>query len=340
MSADTFRVLFRKYWIVLIPLIWVLAWTSRDWLMGSAAQQDAAAPPEVLTTAAVPPSMTPMVASPTNAVPAVPYPLPMPVAAIAPDPEVSSASGQTPEPPSVTIPQAVAAPAPVDPLATSPLSETDVVSPLPLPDVLADELPDVLADVTPDVLPDALADETTESIPLADTASPAPAAATATSAPVAAPPSASSQTADSTAATAAAHTASAAEVAPTSVATATATVPNRDVATVSASTTPTSASSLQMQAQWMLRTRGPQAAATFLESRLGTVSPDLPGLADLYGELGNLYFSAGNAASGLRAFDAALGLLAEEERARMIRRMEPWYERHHPEGRAHLEQFR
>jgi len=88
------------------------------------------------------------------------------------------------------------------------------------------------------------------------------------------------------------------------------------------------------------RDRGPRGAAEVLEEGLRGLPADTPELADLFGELGNFHFLAGNFAAALSAYDSAVKALPEAERAAMLRRLAPIYDRFHPQGRSHLEQFR
>ncbi|MFO8005333.1 tetratricopeptide repeat protein [Thioalkalivibrio sp.] len=88
------------------------------------------------------------------------------------------------------------------------------------------------------------------------------------------------------------------------------------------------------------RNRGPAAAAAVLAAGLRELPADVPGRADLYGEMGNYHFAAGNFTAALAAYDSALRVLPEEERGTMLRRLAPVYDRYHPVGRSHLEQFR
>jgi tetratricopeptide (TPR) repeat protein len=88
------------------------------------------------------------------------------------------------------------------------------------------------------------------------------------------------------------------------------------------------------------RSYGPRAGAEALAAGLRELPPGAPERADIYGELGNLHFAAGNFTAALAAYDSALRVLPDEERATMVRRLGPTYDRYHPSGRSHLEQFR
>lgn len=99
-------------------------------------------------------------------------------------------------------------------------------------------------------------------------------------------------------------------------------------------------SELLSRARSEARNRGPGAAAAVLAAGLRELPVDVPERADLYGEMGNYHFTAGNFTAALAAYDAALRTLPEEERGTMLRRLAPIYEHYHPVGRSHLEQFR
>jgi len=88
------------------------------------------------------------------------------------------------------------------------------------------------------------------------------------------------------------------------------------------------------------RSRGPGAAAAVLAAGLRELPGDVPERADLYGEMGNYHFTAGNFTAALAAYDSALKALPEEDRIAMLRRLAPIYDRYHPAGRSHLDQFR
>lgn len=94
------------------------------------------------------------------------------------------------------------------------------------------------------------------------------------------------------------------------------------------------------RARAVQRDRGPSAAAAVLTEGLRDLPADTPGLADVYGELGNFHFMAGNFTAALSAYDSAVQTLPEAERAEMLRRLAPLYDRFHPAGRSHLQQFR
>jgi tetratricopeptide (TPR) repeat protein len=100
------------------------------------------------------------------------------------------------------------------------------------------------------------------------------------------------------------------------------------------------ATELLSRARSVARSRGPGAAAAVLAAGLRELPDDAPERADLYGEMGNYHFTAGNFTAALAAYDSALRALPEEERVAMLRRLAPIYDRYHPAGRSHLEQFR
>lgn len=97
---------------------------------------------------------------------------------------------------------------------------------------------------------------------------------------------------------------------------------------------------LLSRARSVARSRGPGAAAAVIAAGLRELPADAPERADLFGEMGNHYFTAGNFTAALAAYDAALRALPEEERVSMLSRLAPIYDRYHPAGRSHLEQFR
>ena len=97
---------------------------------------------------------------------------------------------------------------------------------------------------------------------------------------------------------------------------------------------------LLSRARSVARSRGPGAAAAVMAAGLRELPGDAPERADLYGEMGNYHFTAGNFTAALAAYDSALRALPEEERVAMLRRLAPIYERYHPAGRSHLDQFR
>jgi tetratricopeptide (TPR) repeat protein len=100
------------------------------------------------------------------------------------------------------------------------------------------------------------------------------------------------------------------------------------------------ATELLSRARSVARSRGPGAAAAVLAAGLRELPDDAPERADLYGEMGNYHFTAGNFTAALAAYDSALRALPEEERGAMLRRFAPIYDRYHPAGRSHLDQFR
>jgi Flp pilus assembly protein TadD len=73
---------------------------------------------------------------------------------------------------------------------------------------------------------------------------------------------------------------------------------------------------------------------------LPDIPEDAPERADLLGELGNFYIRVGDFQRALAAYDRALVALPEDARGTMINRLGPVYDRFHPTGRSHLEQFR
>ena len=94
------------------------------------------------------------------------------------------------------------------------------------------------------------------------------------------------------------------------------------------------------RARTVARTRGPRAAVEILERGLREFPASAPGRADIHGEIGNYQFTARNFTAALAAYDRALQALPVEERDTMLHRLGPVYDRYHPEGRSHLEQFR
>jgi hypothetical protein len=101
-----------------------------------------------------------------------------------------------------------------------------------------------------------------------------------------------------------------------------------------------SAPELLAQTRGAYRSRGPRGAAEVLARGLADIPQDAPERADLLGELGNFYISAGDIPRALAAYDRALMALSAEARGPMIGRLAPVYDRFHPAGRSHLEQFR
>jgi hypothetical protein len=97
---------------------------------------------------------------------------------------------------------------------------------------------------------------------------------------------------------------------------------------------------LLSRARSVARSRGPGAAAAVMAAGLRGLPDDAPERADLYGEMGNYHFTAGNFTAALAAYDSAVRALPEEERVEMLRRLAPIYDRYHPAGRSHLDQFR
>lgn len=97
---------------------------------------------------------------------------------------------------------------------------------------------------------------------------------------------------------------------------------------------------LLARARAVARSRGPLAAAEVLDQGLRELPSTAPGRADLYGEMGNYQFTARNFTAALAAYDMAVKTLPADERSVMLRRLAPIYDRYHPDGRSHLEQFR
>ncbi|WP_017941505.1 MULTISPECIES: hypothetical protein [unclassified Thioalkalivibrio] len=85
---------------------------------------------------------------------------------------------------------------------------------------------------------------------------------------------------------------------------------------------------------------GPEAAAAILRTALDEIPATSSQRADLYGELGNALYAAGDARGAMRAWDSALDLLPGGERRAMIDRLAPVYDRHHRDGARHLRQYR
>ena len=85
---------------------------------------------------------------------------------------------------------------------------------------------------------------------------------------------------------------------------------------------------------------GPRAAAAVISDGLRDLPADAAGRADLFGQLGNFRIEARDVRGALAAFDQALQLLPDQERATMIQQLGPFYDQHHPGRRAYLEQFR
>lgn len=100
------------------------------------------------------------------------------------------------------------------------------------------------------------------------------------------------------------------------------------------------AAAVLAQTRAAYRSRGPRGAAETLARGLADLPADAPERADLLGELGNFYISAGDVPRALAAYDRALMALSAEARGPMISRLAPVYDRFHPMGRSHLEQFR
>lgn len=102
----------------------------------------------------------------------------------------------------------------------------------------------------------------------------------------------------------------------------------------------TPAAELLARARTALENRGPRGAAEVLAQGLRDIPEDAPERADLLGELGNFYIRVGDFQRALAAYDRALVALPEDARGTMINRLAPVYDRFHPTGRSHLEQFR
>lgn len=100
------------------------------------------------------------------------------------------------------------------------------------------------------------------------------------------------------------------------------------------------AAELLARARAALENRGPRGAAEVLAQGLRDIPEDAPERADLLGELGNFYIRVGDFQRALAAYDRALVALPEDARGTMINRLAPVYDRFHPTGRSHLEQFR
>ena len=253
------RTFLRKYWILIVIVLWIIAWANRDWLAGQApAGEDAYAEEAPIEVA---PAVRDVEADEVNA-PAEPSP---------PVPEM---------PPVQSEPVPEGAPAPV-----APAPETEVRAvpqPEPAPGV-------------PERQPEAEA-EPEAGRPAAEPETPL------TAAPVTEP------------------------------------VVEREEAVVPAAVE--QPAELLSRARSVARSRGPGAAAAVLAAGLREVPSDAPERADLYGEMGNYLFTAGNFTAALAAYDSALKALPEEERVAMLRRLAPIYDRYHPAGRSHLDQFR
>lgn len=211
------RTFLRKYWILIVIVLWVIAWFNRDWLAGGVPTAQDMQPEEPVAAETAPPAETVM-AKPAPAV------QPAPAARVSPEPAIA------------------AAPAERAAVPTRPLSE-----PAPQPPALE----------TP----------------------PAQAA-------------------------------------------------------------PAQAAQVLARARSAQRERGPRAAAQVIAAGLQELPADAPGRPDLYGEMGNFLYLARDFAGALNAYDAALRALPEAERGSMVERLAPMYDRFHPAGRSHLEQFR
>lgn len=293
------RTLFRKYWIILIILIWVIAWANRDWLAGgshSAAEDPgeevAQGEPEVEAEAA--PQDTGLAFGPSRA-----------------DPRASLAGDRTEE-------------------RATPTHEAEAVQPAPAfspgverPRVAAPAEADPAGFRAEEPAPAAVAPETAPAAPAE--APPAPTALPADAAPEAQPMPPVAVTEGSREGTSPAQSVAAPETRPVEA---------------RAETAVSRAPELLARSRSVARSYGPRAGAEALAAGLRELPPDAPERADLYGELGNLHFAAGNFTAALAAYDSALRVLPDEERATMVRRLGPTYDRYHPSGRSHLEQFR
>jgi hypothetical protein len=102
----------------------------------------------------------------------------------------------------------------------------------------------------------------------------------------------------------------------------------------------TPAAELLAQSRVALRSHGARGAAEVLARGLRDIPADAAERADLLGELGNFYISAGDFQRALAAYDQALLALPADARGTMITRLASVYDRFHPMGRSHLEQFR
>ncbi|MGM0553595.1 MAG: hypothetical protein ACQETK_07345 [Pseudomonadota bacterium] len=84
---------------------------------------------------------------------------------------------------------------------------------------------------------------------------------------------------------------------------------------------------------------GPEAAAQRLREGLEGLSEGSVQRADVYGELGNVLYHAGQIADAMAAWDQALEHLPARERRAMQQRLAPLYGRHHPDGLQHLQRL-
>jgi len=253
------RTFLRKYWILIVIVLWIIAWANRDWLAGEApAGEDAYAEEAPIE---VPPAVR--------------------------DVEVDEVSAAAePSPPVPETPPVQSEPAPE--------AEPEPVAPAPETEVRAEPQPEPAPGV-PERAPEA------EAEPEADRPAVEPETPI-TTAPVTEP------------------------------------VVEREEAVAPAAVE--QPAELLSRARSVARSRGPGAAAAVLSAGLRELPGDAPERADLYGEMGNYHFTAGNFTAALAAYDSALKALPEEERVAMLRRLAPIYDRYHPAGRSHLDQFR
>lgn len=266
---------FRKYWILVIILVWVIAWANRDWLAGDVAQSTTEPGAEAVQVATEPAASADMagVAVADPSVPSV-----APVASVGESPPA-----QALEP--VATPLVPAGPTPGTGVASV------AVAPEPAP-TAAQESPKPEDAVAPTLPGSGLI---VEKAPATDVA----------------------------------------EVMPSETANA-----ERGVPVAVSETAPLSLGVLQNRVREAQRRQGVSGAIRVLEQVIAGLPTDAAIRADALGELGNLYFTNRQPTEALNAFDRALLALPTEERGAMIRRLTPVYDRFHPLGRSHLEQFR
>lgn len=264
---------FRKYWILLIVLLWVIAWANRDWLAGGMAGSPVTAPAEIGQSTVPGPlsSEARRDRSVSDAGPSDDHGKAVVEGAIASGDASATASvaAQTREP----------AHSSNDPIAMS-------VGSAPEPSTQVGD-----QDIEP--TPAAVGEDLRAS-----------------AAPLASEP----------------------------ISTDTVSVPPSRVA-VPAPTSLT-LSTLQARVRDVHRRQGIPAAIRTLEQIVADLPADASIRADALGELGNLYFANRQPTEALQAFDRALLVLPADERGTMIERLAPVYDRFHPAGRAHLQQFR
>jgi hypothetical protein len=308
------RTLFRKYWIILIILIWVIAWVNRDWLAGG--PHSAAEDPAVETAQADPMAgAAPHGAGTASETPAVEPPAPVSEAGTR-EPAPSVPAPGAPEEDTTTREEAVASAAmPEAAHAFSPGVDR------PRGAIPTEARPGRSPELAP--APTAAAPETAPAA--APDADPMPTAAPADAVPEMEPSRTVVPMQESADVTPRAQPESPRQTAP---------------AETTVAPPVSRATELVTRARSVARSHGPRAGAAALAAGLRELPPDAPERADLFGELGNFHFSAGNFAAALAAYDSALRALPDEERATMLRRLGPTYERYHPAGRSHLDQFR